>query len=334
MRYARTVFTMLDLSGLPHCPSVIPMTQSLRSLGVLSSTAALLVGAACTTTPPPKPEASAATAPTIIAGFATPESVLHDTATDTYLVSNINGSPLDKDGNGFISRLKPDGTIEALKWIDGEKEGVTLNAPKGMAIIAGKLYVADIDTVRVFDATTGAPITAIPVEGATFLNDIAEGKEGAVSVSDSGLKMGAEGFEPTGTDAVYSLTPFGEVLPVQKDPALPRPNGLLVDGDATWVAYFGANKVDALGADGAVAMSVAIPGGSLDGLALVSPGIFLVSSWETNSVYLVDSTATPPAVTVVGAELTSPADIGFDAQRRTVLVPLFTQNSVALVKLP
>ena len=36
-------------------------------------------------------------------GFQTPESVLHDTTADVYLVSNINGAPAEKDDNGFIS---------------------------------------------------------------------------------------------------------------------------------------------------------------------------------------------------------------------------------------
>ena len=78
-------------------------------------------------------------------GLSTPESVLHDAGADVYLVSNINGSPLEKDGNGFISRLAPDGSVLALKWIDGEAQGITLNAPKGMAIQDGVLFVAAID---------------------------------------------------------------------------------------------------------------------------------------------------------------------------------------------
>ena len=47
------------------------------------------------------------------------------------------------DGNGFISRLRPDGTVLTLKWIDGNKEGVTLNAPKGMALHGDRLYVTE-----------------------------------------------------------------------------------------------------------------------------------------------------------------------------------------------
>ena len=66
-------------------------------------------------------------------GLATPESVLHDRTADVYLVSNVNGAPVDKDDNGFISRLSPHGSVVELKWIDGADEDVTLNAPKGMA---------------------------------------------------------------------------------------------------------------------------------------------------------------------------------------------------------
>ena len=69
-----------------------------------------------------------------VGGFSTPESVLHDPEADIYLVSNINGSPLERDGNGFISRVTPDGKVETLKFIAGGVKGVTLNAPKGMAI--------------------------------------------------------------------------------------------------------------------------------------------------------------------------------------------------------
>src|SRR5262245_10177215 len=62
-----------------------------------------------------------------IPGFQTPESVLYDADNDVYLVSNINGKPLDADDNGFISKVSPDGKITELKWIDGAKDNVKLD---------------------------------------------------------------------------------------------------------------------------------------------------------------------------------------------------------------
>src|SRR2546427_258967 len=82
-------------------------------------------------TPPAPPAARITVADS---GIKAPESVLYDVAGDQYLVSNINGQPLDKDGNGFISRLTPEGRVAELKWIAGGTKGVTLNAPKGMGI--------------------------------------------------------------------------------------------------------------------------------------------------------------------------------------------------------
>src|SRR4051812_30384150 len=67
-----------------------------------------------------------------ITGLHTPESVLYDDQADTYLVSNVNGSPFAKDDNGFISRVAPSGEVTTLKWIDGAQANVVLNAPKGL----------------------------------------------------------------------------------------------------------------------------------------------------------------------------------------------------------
>ena len=102
-------------------------------------------------------------------GFETPESVIHDAATDTYYVSNISGSPAEADGKGFISKLSPEGTIIKLKWIDG------LDAPKGMTVVADTLWVTDIDKVRKFDTKTGKSLGIVEIKGASFLNDLASG---------------------------------------------------------------------------------------------------------------------------------------------------------------
>src|SRR5207302_602224 len=128
--------------------------------------------------PPPAPGPVPAPAPTAtkvatVQGFLAPESVLHDSTQDIYFVSNINGSPMAKDNNGFISRVRPDGAVENLKFIEGGRNGVTLNAPKGLALEGDTLWVADIDAVRAFDAKTGAAIDTVSLSklGAVFLSD-------------------------------------------------------------------------------------------------------------------------------------------------------------------
>lgn len=104
-----------------------------------------------------------------------PESALHDEAADVYLVSNVAGGPSAADGTGFISRIGPDGTVLDARWIDSGQDGVTLNAPKGLALSADTLFVADLDVVRRFHRETGESLGEWPVPGATFLNAVAVG---------------------------------------------------------------------------------------------------------------------------------------------------------------
>jgi len=264
------------------------------------------------------------------AGFQTPESIRHDAATDLYLVTNINGSPLAADGNGFISRVNPDGTVKELKWIDGTSEGVTLNAPKGMAIADGVLYVADLDHLRRFDATSGLPQGEIAIEGATFLNDVVTGPDGAIYVSDSGLKSGEKGFEPSGTDAIYRVNGPKDVKAIAKSPELGRPNGLTFEKDLLRVVTFGTGELYTL-FEGKKQNALKLPAGSLDGIEVTGDGRLLISSWEAEAVFAGPTTG--PFVKVV-ENVRSPADLGFDAKRNRILIPRFQDDALLFVPLP
>lgn len=281
--------------------------------------------------PAPEPQAPTAGAGVRIenVGFATPESVLHDAAADIYLVSNINGSPLATDDNGFISRLAPDGTVLDLKWIDGESPEVELNAPKGMAIVGDTLYVADITVVRRFDRTSGAPLGAIDIPGATFVNDVAATRDGQILVSDSGMTFTERGPEDTGSAAVYLIGADGGLTTVAAAD-LERPNGVLdsMAHDGIMVAPFGGGALYLLDEDGERLDVAELPTGGLDGLVETGDGDLLVSSWAGSAVYRVDPNG---EVTTAADGLPAPADIGWDEGRRRVLVPQFNDNAVVLV---
>ena len=261
-------------------------------------------------------------------GFATPESVLHDVDSDVYLVSNINGAPAEKDGNGFISRVSPSGDVLDLKWIDGEAEGVTLSAPKGMAISGGMLWVSDIDCVRMFTLDTGSPAGEVCVDGAAFLNDLSPHPNGEdVLLTDSGLDAS---FAPTGADAVYHVTADGYAA-IVADPQMGAPNGVALDGNGgALVVTFMSGQVWAIGADASVTEVLAVEGGQLDGVEVLADGRVLVSNWATSCVHLLD---TDGNLSCAMPNLDAPADIGFDAERGHVLVPLFNTNEVRIIPL-
>jgi hypothetical protein len=260
----------------------------------------------------------------VVAGFSTPESAFHDPVADAYLVSNVNGSPVDKDDNGFISRVSPDGQIADLHWIDGADPDVTLHAPKGLVVDRGTLYVADIDCVRMFDGESGAPTGEVCPPGVTFLNDVAAAGDGSVVFTDSGLD-GA--FAPTGTDAVYRLNADQGVATVVRDAALGAPNGLDTDASGILVVTFSSGEAYRIAGDGQRTNVTPASGLQLDGVEILADGSFLMSSWADQCVYRV---AADGSMTRVVENVEAPADIGFDAARNRVLIPKFNSGELVI----
>ncbi|GGJ49580.1 SMP-30/gluconolactonase/LRE family protein [Deinococcus roseus] len=258
-----------------------------------------------------------------VPGLQTPESVLYDAKTDLYLVSNINGDPFAKDNNGFIAQVSPDGQILNARWIAGGSNGVTLHSPKGLAVVGNILYVADIDTVRLFNRKTGQFLRNIVLGGSTFLNDIATDAQGNVYVSDSGF---LPEFKPSGTDAIFKIGKDRKATVLAKGEQLAHPNGLLVQKDGTVVvAPFGSGEVYALNADKHSKLGQ-LPDGGLDGLLWVG-NRFLVSSWNTQTIYALGADGKN---TVLLNNVPSPADIGYDSKRNRLLIPVFTENRIIL----
>ncbi len=141
--------------------------------------------------------------------FNAPESAYHDPGSNAVFVSSINGQILEKDGNGYISRLTPDGKVVNAKWATG------LNAPKGMRSVRGTLWVSDIDEVVGIDIASGKISSRVKVEGSQFLNDLATAPDGAIYVSDSALSR------------IYVIRDGKSAVFVEGADTVEQPNGLL-----------------------------------------------------------------------------------------------------------
>lgn len=274
-----------------------------------------------TTSPGPAPSA---VSPVVVfenAGLLTPGNAVHDPVTDTYLVSNVNGSPFDADDNGFISRLAPDGSVAQLKFIDGASAPVTLHAPQGMFIDGRTLYVADITALRSFNLDNGQPLRSIELTGSTLLSSVA-GIGQLLYVSDSAI---GKDLNSTGTDAIYQVSAEGAVTPLLRSHTLAGPTALVASSGELLAVTFHSNRLLHVDAAGKVTSEVQLPAGSLDGMVRLEDGRLLVSSWKQGGIYR----GTDKFEVLIG-DLPEPAGLGLDQKRQRLLVALPTQNRVVV----
>ena len=224
--------------------------------------------------------------------------------------------------------LKPDGSVDSLKFVAAGRDKVTLNGPKGMAIVGDTLWVADIDAVRGFNRKTGAPIASIPVPGAKFLNDITAGPDG-IYITDTGIRFGAGGaVTHPGPDRVFKIA-GRKVTTALTFKGQPAPNGITWDstssrfvivpnGDTTIVSWAPGDSAP---------QPLATAPTMMDGVEALGGGRYLVTSWADSSLHLVAD----GKVTRIASGIAAPADIGFDRAEGKVAVPQLTENTMELL---
>jgi streptogramin lyase len=195
-----------------------------------------------------------------------------------------------------------------------------------MALRGDSLFVADIDSVRIFHRESGAPLGAWGVEGATLLNDLAAGPDGTIYVTDTGFRAGAAGaLDPSGTDAVYRFGRTGEPEAIATGAVLQNPNGVAVSPEGLVVVPFGGNGVFLIDAAGEQSVLANTPLGQLDGVVRLEDGTLYVTGWEGFSVYRVAPDGT---VSDAFEGIDAPADLEYDATRGRLLIPTFNQNTI------
>lgn len=237
--------------------------------------------------------------------FKVPESVLYDAQNNVLYVANIEGTePWGRDGKGSIGKLGTDGKIIQAEWVSG------LNAPKGMGLHKGKLYVADLNSLIVIDIAAGKIDKTITIDSAQGLNDVTIDRNGVVYVSDSRAK---KVFRVENGKADLFLT------------GLKGPNGVLKHGDDFYI--LDAGGMYKLNADKSLTKIADGMEGGTDGIENVTGNDFIISCWA-GVMWYVNADGTKQLLLDTRADKKNTADIGFDAKTKTVYVPTFWRNTV------
>ncbi len=244
--------------------------------------------------------------------FKIPESVFYDVSSKRIYVSNINGRPAEKNGNGFISVLDENGKVINLKWVDG------LNAPKGIAKQNNKLFVTDIDRIAEIDIDKSRIVMYYPVPGASFLNDIVATDNGNIYISDSDKGV------------VFMLDKKGNVSLRFKGEMLKGANGLAMENGKLLVGtYNGIVEIDTHTKKTSLLVKHK---GMIDGLIPLGEGKYVISDWK-GKVEILQKNKNPETLINTTDKNINAADLGFIPGKEIILIPTFFDNRIMAVKM-
>ncbi|MBU2582093.1 MAG: hypothetical protein KJ622_10280 [Alphaproteobacteria bacterium] len=252
-----------------------------------------------------------------------PECVFFDPNEGVLYVTHGNNDAMKKDGDGYVSKHSLDGKVIAEKWATG------LDAPKGMDIANGHMFVGDVDTLVEIDLKDGSIVAKHAAPDAKLLNDVAADSGGAVYVSDT---MGNQIFRLSG----------GKIESWLKTDEIAGPNGLLVEGGNLIVNSWGVlsgngwetsvkGSVYSVSlADKAIKPLSGKPVGNLDAMQPLGDGAFLLGDFWVGKIL---KFAADGSVSEVAALEQGTADFDYDPATKTVFVPNMMKGSVTAYKI-
>lgn len=258
-------------------------------------------------------------------GFVNPYGVVIDTKTNYIYVSNLNGNAETRDDNGFISRLKGDGTVDQMRFIDGANPKITLHAPKGMAIVGTTLYVTDIEKLHAFDVASGQPLFDVnfgqlPIQ---HLYDIKVGPDGALYAADG----------PGNTIYKIDVPKQHEVTPLVSGESVGQPHGVVYFPvrSSFVVSGWSSGQVTAYDRAGKRQPFAAIFLRTVEGIDADDGGALFVASNGLNAIFRIGPDF---KISALKLGIHAPSGIAFHRATNQILVAQTDDNTVMSIPIP
>jgi hypothetical protein len=234
--------------------------------------------------------------------FCEPETVL-PLPDDTLLVSNV--CDFRTTGNGFLTLLGANGQV--IDWRIVED----LDAPLGMALVDGHLFVVDNNQVKVFTWPGYRLLSTVALE-TTVANDIAVSQDHTIYVTDTARHQ----VVVVGNDAPQSIL-TGKAQFKGANGIEIRGDDLYVGGEHLWRVDLGEDTVTRIGPDWL---------SDIDGIEIESDGTLQLTPVGGPLVRLVDP------VEVLGGDGISSANHGYSANLDLALIPTGFDNTVIAIR--
>lgn len=254
-----------------------------------------------------------------IEGLDLPECLVVDPVSGDIFVSNVvtdSEGYWDKDNNGFISRLSPDGQIKDLHWLTSS-DAMPIHGPKGMCILNGKLYFNDIDTLKYCSLDNPSKVQTINISGAAQLNDLATDGQNIWTTD-------------TAKGKIFCITPNGDVI---EKCNLEAVNGVTCIGGKVFAVSWGLHEIFEIDPEGKkepAAFGLADNFLALDCIEQLDDGSFIVSDWKANMLYSIS--ADRKTITEL-MTIQSPADFALDRNKELLYIPATLNNRAYILNI-
>jgi sugar lactone lactonase YvrE len=257
-----------------------------------------------------------------------PESAFYDEDTGYIYVANTgDGSGAAKDG--FVSVVALDGTVVNPAFTAG------LAGPRGTWVNKKYVYTAEVSALVQIDKASGSVVNRYPCDakgGPQQLNDIVEGPDGTIYVSD------LQG------DKIWALKPGASATEIWlESPELNWPNGLRIESGKMYLSPWGHGNPDwstdvlsnmlviDMKTKAVSKLGDGVQIGYMDGLTRLDSKTFAVTNWWDGKVVVIDSKTTQPKTERTWAMSTG--DIFYVKKAKTLLIPIGNDSRLVAVEL-